>query len=25
MRLVLALTAASRGNGDASWRAKWCT
>ena len=25
MRLVRAPIAASRGNGDASWRAKWCT
>ncbi len=25
MRLVLAPMAASSGNGEASWRAKWCT
>ena len=25
MRLVRAPTAASSGNGEASWRAKWCT
>ncbi len=25
MRLVLAPTAASSGNGEPSWRAKWCT